>query len=90
MIVEWDDEKATANKRKHGVTFEQAVAVLEDPLSVTFRDPDHSLDEARFLTFGHDSAGRILMVAHTDRGDAVRLISARRATRAERKVYEES
>ena len=90
MIVEWDDEKASANKRKHGVTFEQAVAVLEDPLSVTFHDPDHSLDEARFLTFGHDSAGRILMVAHTDRGDAVRLITARRATRTERKVYEES
>jgi len=89
VIVEWDDEKALANKRKHGVSFDEAVSALEDPLSITFRDPDHSLEEARFLTFGHDSSGRILMVAHTDRGDAVRLISARRATRAERQFYEE-
>jgi uncharacterized DUF497 family protein len=89
VIVEWNDEKALANERKHGVSFEQAVAVLEDPLSITFRDPDHSHDESRFLTFGHDPSGRILMVAHTDRADAVRLISARRATRAERRFYEE-
>lgn len=89
MIVEWDDEKAVANERKHGVSFEKAVAVLEDALSITFRDPDHSLDESRFLTFGHDPSGRILVVAHADRADAVRLISARRATRAERRFYEE-
>ena len=89
MIVEWDDAKAVANERKHGVSFGQAVSALEDPLSVTYRDPDHSGDEARFLTFGHDSSGRILAVAHTDREDAVRLISARRATRAERQFYEE-
>jgi len=64
VIVEWDDKKALSNKRKHGVSFEEAVAALEDPLSITFHDPDHSLDEGRFLTFGHDSSGRILMVAH--------------------------
>ena len=89
MIVEWDDEKALANERIHGVSFDEAVSVLEDPLSITYRDPDHSLDESRFLTFGHGASGRILVVAHTDRGDAVRLISARRATRAERRFYEE-
>jgi len=89
VIVEWDDEKALDNERKHGVSFQEAVEVLEDPLSITFRDPDHSLDEARSLTFGHGPSGRILVVAHTDRGDAIRLISARRATRAERRVYEE-
>ena len=53
MIVEWDDEKALAKERKDGVSFEEAISVLEDPLSITFRDPDHSLDEMRFLTFGH-------------------------------------
>lgn len=89
MLVEWDDEKAAANKEKHGVSFEEAASVLEDPLSLTFRDPDHSVEEERFLTFGHDVSGRILMVAHTDRGEAVRLISARRATGAEHRFYEE-
>ena len=89
MIVEWDDEKAIANRRKHGVSFGEAISALEDPLSLTFRDPDHSLEETRFLTFGHGPSGRILVVAHTDRADAVRLISARRATRAERRLYEE-
>jgi uncharacterized DUF497 family protein len=87
--VEWDGAKAAANEKKHGVSFSEAVSALEDPLSVTFRDPDHSRDELRFLTFGHDASGRILVVAHTDRGDFVRLISARRASRAERRVYEE-
>lgn len=62
---------------------------LEDPLSITFRDPDHSIEEFRFLTFGQSSTGRILVVAHTDRGEAVRLISARPATRSERRAYEE-
>ena len=69
MIVEWDDRKAAANVRKHGVTFEEAATVLEHALSITFRDPDHSLDELRFLTIGLSSIGRILLVAHTDRGE---------------------
>ena len=89
MIVEWDDAKAAANEKRHGVTFQDAATVLEDPLSVTYADPDHSLDEMRFLTFGHDAAGRILVVAHTDRGATVRLISARLVTPAERRAYEE-
>lgn len=89
MIVEWDDRKAAANVRKHGVSFDEAVTALEDPLSVTYKDPDHSEDESRFLTFGSSSAGRILVVAHADREEAIRLISARPATRSERRSYEE-
>jgi len=90
VIVEWDDLKAEANAKKHGVTFEEAATVLRDPLSMTFLDPDHSIDEFRFLTIGLSSSGRIMMVAHTDREEAVRLISARPATRNERRFYEES
>lgn len=60
MIVEWDDQKATANAKKHGVSFEEAATVLEDALSITFRDPDHSIEEFRFLTIGLGSTGRIL------------------------------
>lgn len=89
MIVEWDDRKAAANVRKHGVSFDEAITALEDPLSVTYRDPDHSEDEFRFLTFGLGSSGRILVVAHADREEAIRLISARPATRSERRAYEE-
>jgi len=89
MIVEWDNRKAAANQRKHGVSFEEAAAALEDPLSITYRDPDHSLEESRFLTFGQSATGRILVVAHTDRGETIRLISVRPATRSERHAYEE-
>jgi uncharacterized DUF497 family protein len=89
VIVEWDDQKAAANARKHHVSFEEAATVLEDTLSITFRDPDHSIEECRFLTIGRGSSGRIIMVAHTDREEAVRLISARPATRSERRSYEE-
>ena len=89
MIVEWDNRKAAANARKHGVTFDEAATVLEHVLSITYRDPDHSLQESRLLTIGLSSFGRILMVAHTERAEAVRLISARPATRSERRFYEE-
>ena len=89
MILEWDNRKAAANLRKHGVSFEEAVTALEDDLAVTYRDPDHSFYEFRFLTFGLSSSGRILVVAHTERGEAIRLISARPATRSERRAYEE-
>ena len=89
MIVEWDNRKAEANLRKHGVSFAEAVTALEDPLAITYRDPDHSDEEFRFLTFGLSSAGRILVVAHTEREEAIRLISARPATRRERRAYEE-
>jgi uncharacterized protein len=87
--VEWDARKAQANRRKHGVAFQEAVTALEDPLAVTYPDPDHSVSEQRFVTIGLSSFGRILVVGHTDRGVAVRLITARRATRRERLFYEE-
>ena len=89
MIVEWDDQKAAINSKKHGVTFQEAATVLEHALSITFRDPDHSLEESRFLTIEAELHRAFLMVAHTDRAEAVRLISARPATRSERRFYEE-
>jgi uncharacterized DUF497 family protein len=89
MDFEWDPDKATRNLAKHGVSFHEAATVFGDPLAITFFDPDHSEDEDRFLTFGLSSAGRLLVVSHTDRGDRTRIISARRATRRERKQYEE-
>jgi hypothetical protein len=89
VILEWDAEKAASNLAKHGVDFHEAGTVLDDPLSTTFPDPDHSVDEERFLTIGLSASGRILVVGHTDRGEAVRLITARPATPAERRFYEE-
>ncbi len=89
MDFEWDQEKATENFAKHGVSFEEATTVLRDTLSATGRDPDHSVDEERYITFGTSSSGRLLFVAHTERGSRIRLISARPATRSERKLYEE-
>jgi hypothetical protein len=89
VILEWDPEKADFNLRKHGVDFHEAGTVLDDPLSTTFPDPDHSLEEQRYLTIGSSLSGRILVVAHTDRDQAIRLISARPATPSERKFYEQ-
>jgi uncharacterized DUF497 family protein len=89
VLLEWDPVKARTNLRKHGVDFHEAGTVFDDPLSTSFPDPDHSVGEARFLTIGVSASGRILVVAHTDRGEAVRLINARRATPRERKFYEE-
>lgn len=89
MDFEWDDEKAARNLAKHGVSFHEAATVFGDPLSTTYYDPDHSEDEDRYLTIGHTSTGQVLIVSHTDRGDRIRIISARRATRKERKSYEE-
>jgi hypothetical protein len=87
--LEWDPKKAASNLRKHRVSFHEAATVLEDPLSTTFPDPDHSITEKRNLTIGQSSSGRILVVSHVDRRTAVRLITARRATRRERRFYEE-
>jgi len=86
----WDERKARANLAKHGVSFEEAVTVFGDPLSDTFDDPDHSIEERRFLIVGTSDRGRMLIVAHTDDGLIVRIISAREPTAAERKFYEES
>ena len=90
MILEWDLSKAASNWRTRRVDFHEAGSVLDDPLSTTFPDPDHSIDEPRYLTIGASVSGRILVVSHVDRRDAVRLISARRATARERKFYEEA
>jgi len=89
MYFEWDSKKALANQRKHGVTFEEASSALRDPFSATGNDPDHSEGEERFVTFGISSSGRLLAVSHTERGNAIRIISARVATNIERQIYEE-
>jgi uncharacterized protein len=90
LNFEWDAAKAVANLRKHGVAFDEACSAFADPLSRTIRDPEHSLGEHRFVLLGRSNAGRLLVVAHTDRGATIRLISARPATRPERKTYEEN
>ena len=89
MVFKWDPRKAAANLKKHGIDFHEAATVLNDTLSTTFPDPDHSSFEPRFVTVGMSSRGRILVVTHTEDGDPVRIISARRATRHERRFYEE-
>ncbi len=88
MQFEWDSKKAASNVKKHGVSFDEAVTVFYDPLAATFDDPDHSMDEGRYVTVGFSSRDRLLVVCHLDRGDAVRVVSARRATRSERKRHE--
>ncbi|MFY9269968.1 MAG: BrnT family toxin [Candidatus Manganitrophaceae bacterium] len=88
MHFEWDPVKARKNLRKHGVTFEEASSLFYDPLAVTGADPDHSEGEERMVTFGVSSSGRLLVVAHTERSDAIRIISARVATKHERYIYE--
>jgi hypothetical protein len=89
MEFEWDEGKAASNARKHGVSFHEAATVFGDPSAVTFLDPDHSENEHRFLTFGSSRSNQLLVVAHTDRGDKVRIISARRMMKYERRIYEE-
>jgi uncharacterized protein len=89
MRFEWGFAKGASNLRKHGVSFHEAVSVFYDPLAVTGDDPDHSEDEERFVTFGFSSAGRLIVVCHTDRDDVSRIISARRVTHTEREIYEE-
>jgi hypothetical protein len=89
MRFEWSALKAARNLRKHGVSFDEASSVFFDPLSATGDDPDHSLEERRFVTFGMSSSGRLLVVTHMEQYDAIRIITARLATRTERKLYEE-
>lgn len=89
MSFEWDEKKAVSNLRKHGVSFEEASTALRDSFSATAHDPDHSEDEDRFVTLGVSSIGRLLAVAHTERGNNIRIISARLATKSERQIYEE-
>jgi uncharacterized DUF497 family protein len=89
LQFEWDPAKAAENLAKHGVSFEEAATVFRDTLSQTGRDLDHSVGEERFVTFGVSTSGRLLVVAHTEHGDTIRIISARPATPGERSIYEE-
>ncbi len=89
MEYDWDDDKAATILAKHGVSFPEAATVFDDPLSVTFPDPDHSAAEARLIIIGRSALQRLLFVAHTDRASGPRIISAREMTRREKKVYEE-
>jgi len=88
MQFEWDPEKAKRNYKKHGVSFDEAVTVFYDPLSATFDDPDHSVNEQRFVTIGFSSQNRLLVVAHSERRRNTRIISARLGTAHERKKHE--
>ena len=88
MQFEWDPAKSQRNLRKHGISFDEAVTVFYDPLSATFDDPHHSETEHRFITVGSSNRSRLLVVAHTEHGSAVRIISARRATARERERHE--
>ena len=89
LSLEWDEEKAKENYRKHQVSFEEGSTVLNDPFSITIDDPDHSADERRFLDIGSSERGRILVVSYTERDGGIRIISCRKATRLERRRYEE-
>ena len=89
LTFEWDSRKARSNSAKHGVGFEEATTIFGDPLALTIPDPDHSWVETRYITMGRAFNGKLLVVVHTERSDNVRLISARRASRRERRDYEE-
>ena len=89
MEFEWDLNKARLNLRKHGVSFEEAATSFYDTLSLTGADPDHSIGELRNITFGISEKGRLLVVSHTETADTIRIISAREASKGERKLYEE-
>ena len=89
MEFEWDPHKSDINLKKHGVSFHEASTVFGDPMSITFNDPDHSIGEHRLLTFGYSRMNQLLAVVHTERHGKTRIVSARRATRQERKIYED-
>jgi hypothetical protein len=89
MEFEWNPEKAVINLRKHNISFQEAVTVFDDSLSVTFPDPDHSIGENRYVIIGMSRSEQLLVVSHTDRENRTRIISARSATRQERRFYEE-
>jgi len=89
LQFEWDSKKAYSNKNKHGITFEEASTIFGDTLSITIHDPAHSIGEDRFITIGTSIKNKLIVVAHTDRGDIIRIISARKATRNEKSQYEQ-
>ena len=89
MKFEWDQRKAKENLKKHGVSFQEGTTVFGDVLSITFNDPDHSINEHRLLTFGLSRIGKLLIVSHTQRSESMRIISVRAMTKQERWIYEE-
>jgi len=89
MKIEWDPKKAKSNLRKHKVSFEEAATAMGDPMAATGADPDHSITGIRYITFGVSDRGRLLVVAHTEEDETIRIISARLAGKGERKIYEE-
>jgi uncharacterized protein len=89
LEFEWDEAKANANLRKHGASFDEALAVLGDVHSITVFDTRHSTDEDRFIDIGHSANGRLLVVVYTERSTRIRIISCRPATDAERRQYEQ-
>ena len=89
LRFEWDKKKAQSNQRKHEITFEEASTVFGDPLSITIHDPAHSIGEQRFITMGTSIQNKFIAVVHTNRGDIVRIINARKATRNEKRQYEQ-
>jgi len=90
MEFEWDERKAAENLRKHRVSFGEATTVFADVFSRTVMDPDHSTGESRYITVGQSERHRLLIVSHAERGERMRIISARKLTRSERKAYEET
>jgi hypothetical protein len=89
LTFEWDEEKAKRNLKKHGVSFEEAKMVFNDPFSITIPDPLHSDDEQRFINIGNIPKGRVLVVVYTERGSNIRIISCRKALKKEKRIYEE-
>jgi len=89
MRIEWDSKKAKSNLEKHGVSFEKSATALSDPMAATGADPDHSLTEERYVTFGVSENGRLVVVSHTEKDQTIRIINARKASKGEREIYEE-
>ncbi len=90
LNFEWDLDKEAKNISKHDVDFDEAGSVFNDPMFITFLDEEHSIDEERYLTIGLSNKGRLLLVAHAERNDRIRIISARKATKNEEKFYQEA
>jgi len=89
LTFEWDQNKSEKNERKHGITFEEAKTVFNDPLAITIDDPNHSYDESHYIDIGFSFEGEVLVVWYTERNENIRIIGCRKATRSERKKYEE-
>jgi len=89
LNFEWDEDKSIANLKKHRVSFDEAITVFIDPFSITISDAEHSIDEQRYINLGSSEKGRVLVVVYTERSSNIRIISCRKATLSERKLYEE-